>query len=246
MIRRTASQRTIAMFAVALVIYPWSDTARAGSVVVSGTVNQSGSVMEGATAIANPPGPDETQMAIEIDLEALRALIPNSSIGEASLSLKGVRFDVPKTIEVRTYGADVALTVSDFNEGGDGQPIFSHMVTEPTGPDGLNLMFPVTDFHRAPGIGFNLRESESSGNALVSIELVFLGTLLVLGLLEGSFAVRQGTEPELGPGGIPTGNLVFLPPELTFTPVPEPASCLLLLLGALLVVSLRRRLAVRC
>src|SRR5262245_10566356 len=91
MIRRTPSQRAIAIFTVVLVAYPWPDAALASSIAVSGTVSQSGSVNEGATALANPPGTDETQVAIEIDLAALRALTPNSSIGAASLRLNGLR-----------------------------------------------------------------------------------------------------------------------------------------------------------
>lgn len=245
MIRRTRTQRAVAALAVVLVICPWSDPAFAGGIIaVSGTVNQSGNVMEGATALANPPGSDETQGAIEIDLAALRALTPESSLGEASLNLVGVQFDVPKTFEIRTYGADVALTESDFNAGGIGDPVFSYLVTGPTGPDGLTFTIPLTsaDFGRAAGIGFNLRESESPGNALISVEYVFVATILVLGAITGLVAVRQAAEPELGPGGIPTGNLVFGPPEVTITPiVPEPASVLLLLLGALLAFPLRRR-----
>jgi hypothetical protein len=241
MIRRFSTHRAIALFAVLLVLLPRSNPVFASAIVaVSGTVNQSGIVAPSATAIANPPGSDETQGVLEIDLDALRSLVPGSVFGEASLGIV-VQFGVAKTLEVRTYAGDLELNELDFGGGGSEAPLISYVAAQPTGPEGLTLTLDLTpDDLIQDVIGFNLRESESSGN-VVGLEYLLLATLVALSSIVGVVVLRETGIPQIGPDGLPTGEYLFGPPEVTLTLVPEPTSAVLLLCGVVFALVLFRR-----
>ncbi|MGD9720137.1 MAG: PEP-CTERM sorting domain-containing protein [Pirellulales bacterium] len=219
-----------------LLVLAWSHPAFASPIAVAGTVDQSGAVTPGGTALTNPPGPDEVQGVFEVDLNALRALVPGSTLGSASLGLNGVRFDAAKTIEMRTYTGDLVLSGADFGAG-NRQPVFSQFVSEPTGPAGLDFTVELGAADLQGDIlGFNFRESESDGHALIGVEMTFIAVLLIAGLIGGLAAIEVPANPQFDPSGIPDGTFVFGPPELTFIEVPEPNSLVLLLLGTAIVL----------
>ena len=199
-----------------------------------------GTVTPNGIALSNPPGPAESPRDHGGGPGGAQYHFlsePGATIGHASFSLVGVQFTHPKTFEVRTYSGDLAVTASDFNAG-DVNPALSLSVTNPTE---LTITLDVTDTVRqfaqrdAPVIGFNLRESESPGNALIATEWVFVATILVLGIITGLTEVRQGVETG---SGIPDPGR-FAAPQLTVLPVPEPSTLLLFILAAatLIVVS---------
>jgi hypothetical protein len=90
-------------------------------------------------------------------------------------------------------------------------------------------------------LGFNFRESESDGQFIISVEMLFICVILVIGIIGGIAAIEVPAIPHLDPGGIPDGTFVFGPPELTFIEVPEPNSFVLLLLGAAIAMVCHHR-----
>src|SRR5262249_3870260 len=119
-----------------------------------------------------------------------------------------------------TYAGDLALTAGDFDAGGS-TPIFSQAFS-PVSARGVTIAADATEAvntllqDEAFAIGFNLRESQNPGNALIATEWIFVSTIL---------ASRKTTQASFSQPGT---NGIFGPPSLTAPGVPEPASILLL------------------
>lgn len=206
---RVALRLLVAGTMVLTLVTLGSTTAAAAPIAIAGTVTSDGIVTPNGTAISNSGGGTETRGVIEIDLDAFA---PYGIVDAFSITFDFL-FTTPKFAYVTSYDADLALTSADFQPS-DSELFISQLVQ----PGTVTFTHDITEFANAvlegsgPHIlGFNVAESENSGN-IVALEYLLIATIGVTQVTVGQTAT----------------NGVFQDPVLTAAAVPEPASLLLL------------------
>ena len=209
----------------ALILVGLSPTPLFADTIVIGTVDSVGNVTPNAFDLSNT-GTEETRGVIEFAL-SLFGQGSDAEVLSATLTMTAV-FDSAKTLEVFTYAANGAsLDAADFNPS-VGSPIFSQFFNPTT--SAVDIVIDATDdlnallTSDATAIGFNFRESVSSGS-LVAIEYLFVGTIVG----QGTVTITSSVNPTTG---------LFGPATVT---TPEPALLGLLALAGGTAMVRRRR-----